>query len=50
LDVHARSVFGRALDGETGEVVERRRWAWSSFPMESPTQASVWPSDPRLFS
>jgi transposase len=24
LDVHARSVFGCALDGETGEVVERR--------------------------
>lgn len=24
LDVHARSVFGCALDGETGEVIERR--------------------------
>jgi transposase len=24
LDVHARSVFGCALDGETGEIVERR--------------------------
>lgn len=24
LDVHARSVFGCALDGETGELIERR--------------------------
>jgi len=32
LDVHARSVVACGLDGETGEVFERRLTPWSRKP------------------